>query len=118
MVSALAFSTCAMPAPWRVSSSETMPAGCSEPASHAQEHKDRATAPVQDCSFKPCLDSRPNQAFGYKIDKPEMPVFVLCLVWAIGNSLLRVPARRIPRVAAPPDDRRIPLFYRFCTLLN
>lgn len=117
-VSTLVSSTCAMPAPGRTSPSKTMPAGCSEPAQHAPEHQGHTTAPAQDCFFKPCLDVQPNPVFGHKFDKPEMPVFVLCLIWAMAGLLLHVQTRRIPRVTSPPIGRRIPLIYRFCTLLN
>lgn len=118
LVSVLMFSTCAMPTPWRIASVETMSTGCSESADHAQEHQDHQSEPVQDCSFKPCLDSQPNPVFGYKLDKPEIPVFILSLIWIIGSLFLPVQAQRIPRVTAPPDGRRIPLIYQFCTLLN
>jgi len=118
LVSVLVFSTCAMPTPWRISSAETMSAGCSDPADHAQEHQGHRSEPAQDCSFKPCLDSQPNPVFGYKLDKPEMPVFLLFLVWVIGSLLLSVQAQCVPRVTSPPDGRRIPLIYQFCILLN
>lgn len=75
--------------------------------------------PHQDCSFKPCLDSHPNPAFEVKIDKPQLPVFVLCLIGLIGclfQCLLSPPL--IPRAKAPPIGRRLLLIYRFCTLLN
>jgi hypothetical protein len=116
-VSALVSSTCAMPAPWRVAS-EVMPAGCAEPANHAQAHQGHTSAPAQDCSFKPCLDSQPNLGLGFKIAKLEIPVFLLCLIWMIGHISLSVTTRRNPRITSPPDGRRIPLIYRFCTLLN
>ncbi len=118
LVSVLVFSTCAMPVSWRMPSSQTMPAGCSEQAHHAQEHKGHQTAPTQDCSFKPCLDAQPNQVFGYKVDKPDLPVFILSLIWIIGVLLLGVQSERISRITAPPDGRRIPLIYQFCSLLN
>jgi hypothetical protein len=47
-----------------------------------------------------------------------MPLFVLCLVWLIVNWLHDQTKQRIPRQTAPPDGRRVPLIYRFCTLLN
>jgi len=115
VVSVLVFSTCAMPAPWRTASSDAMPAGCSESAEPAAVH---TRAPVQDCSFKPCLDSQPNLASHYKLDKPELPILLVGLVWLIGRLLPGARAPLIPRVTSPPKSRRIPLIYRFCTLLN
>ncbi len=118
LVSVLVFSTCAMPVSWRMSSSETMPAGCSEPVKHAREHQGRTTTPDQECSFEPCIDSHPNPVFGYKLDKPDLPVFLLPLIWIIGSLLYDIQARRIPRIASPPAGRRIPLICRFCILLD
>lgn len=117
-LSLLVSATCSMPSPWRISSSDAMPAGCSEPGNHSPEHHGHTSMPDQNCSFKPCLDSQPNSAFGFKIDKPELPVFVLCLIGLIGFLLHYFPIQRISRAAAPPIGRRILLIYRFCTLLN
>jgi hypothetical protein len=73
----------------------------------------------QDCSFQPCLDSPPNPAFEVKIDKPQVPIFMLCLIGLIGFLLPYTPRQpRIARAMAPPIGRRILLIYRFCTLLN
>lgn len=113
--SLLVSATCSMPGQWRVSSDAM--AGCSEPDQHAPEHKEHAPKPSQDCSFKPCLESQPNPGFEYKLDKPETPIFVLCLIWLVG-ALRNVQIRRIPYAATPPVGRRIPLIYRFCILLN
>jgi hypothetical protein len=117
-LSLLVSATCSMPSSWRISSADAMPAGCSEPDNHSLKHQGHTTMPAQDCSFKPCLDSQPNPAFGFKIDKPDMPVFVLCLIGLIGFLLHYFPIQRISRAAAPPIGRRILLIYRFCTLLN
>lgn len=117
-LSLLVSATCTMPSQWRVSSSDAMPAGCPEPGAPSPEHKGHTTLPTQDCSFKPCLDSQPNSAFSLKIDKPQMPVFVLCLIGLIGYLLYYVPIQRISHAKAPPIGRRILLIYRYCTLLN
>jgi hypothetical protein len=117
-LSLLISATCSMPGSWRVSSSETMPVGCPEPGNPSSDHKGHTSNPVQDCSFKPCLDSQPNPAFSFKIDKPQMPVFVLCLIGLIGYLLYYVPIQRISDAKAPPIGRRILLIYRYCTLLN
>jgi len=115
--SLLVSATCSMPSQWRASS-DVMPAGCSEPEKHLQEHKDHVPKPSQDCSFKPCFESQPNPFFAFKLDKPEMPVFILCLIGLIGSLFARFPMGGIPRSTAPPAGRRIPLIYRFCILLN
>lgn len=117
-VSMLISARCAMPAQWRVAAADAMPAGCSEPANHSPKHPGHTSTPLKDCSFAPCLDSQPNPAFGFKADKAEMPVFILCLIWLLGCLFHTLPARRIPRATVPPDGRRIRLIYQFCTLLN
>ena len=117
-LSLLVSATCSMPSSWRVSSADAMLAGCSESGNHPHEHKGHTTMPAQDCFFKPCLDSQPNSAFSFKIDKPQMPIFVLCLIGLIGHLLYYVLIQRIPRATAPPIGRRILLIYRYCTLLN
>jgi hypothetical protein len=116
-LSLLVFATCSMPAQWRTTS-DAMPTGCSEPESHAQGHQEHGPKPQQDCSFKPCLESQVNPGFGYKLDKPQMPAFVLCLSWLVGCLFRHVQKRRIPCPTAPLPGRRIPLIYRFCILLN
>jgi hypothetical protein len=120
LVSALVFSTCAMPSSWRIVSTDAQAAGCPETAEpgHPQGHEGHVKAPDRDCSFKPCFDSQPGSAFGYKIEKPEIPVLLLCLIWVFGSLLQPAPSRRFPRLGSPPHGRRIPLIYRFCTLLN
>jgi hypothetical protein len=117
-LSLMVSATCTMPSPWRVSSSDAMPAGCSEPGNPSPKHQGHTTMPTQDCSFKPCLDSQPNSAFSFKIDQLQMPIFVLCLIGLIGYLLYHVPIQRIAHAQAPPIGRRILLIYRYCTLLN
>jgi len=118
-LSMLITNTCMMPEPVFKSSVITMPVGCGEMDSSAMHDGSHTAMPHQGCSFKPCLDSHPNPAFEVKIDKPQMPIFVLCLIGLIGylfQCLLYTPL--IPRAKAPPIGRRLLLIYRFCTLLN
>lgn len=115
--SSLVSATCSMPLQWRAFSG-AMPAGCSKPDQQASERMHHAPKPSQDCSFKPCLESQVNPAFEFKLDKPGMPVFVLCLVWLTGCLFRNVQVPRIPCSMVPPTGRRIALIYRFCTLLN
>lgn len=110
--------TCMMPASTFQTSADSMPAGCEEMASSAARDGGHTAMPHQDCSFKPCLDSHPNPAFEVKIDKPQLPVFVLCLIGLIGYIFHCFPLQRISRATAPPIGRRLLLIYRFCTLLN
>lgn len=119
-LSLLISNTCMMPASTFATPVDSMPAGCAEMDAAVAMHVGGDTAmPHQDCSFKPCLDSHPHPAFQVKIDKPQLPVFLLCLIGLIG-FLLRyhssVPP--LPRTTAPPIGRRVLLIYRFCTLLN
>jgi hypothetical protein len=120
--SMLISNTCTMPMSAFDALADAMPAGCTEMDHSALPHSGRHTAmPHQDCSFKPCLDSHPNPAFEVKADKPQMPIFILCLTGLIGylfHYLSILPIPRIPRTTAPPIGRRILLIYRFCTLLN
>lgn len=118
-LSMLISNTCMMPEPVFKSSVSTMPAGCGEMDSSAMHDGSHTAMPHQDCSFKPCLDSHPNPVFEVKIDKPQIPIFVLCLIGLIGylfQCLFSTPL--IPRAKAPPIGRRVLLIYRFCTLLN
>ena len=117
-VSMLVSATCFMPSAWRVSSADVMPDGCSDLDSHAAKHQDHGVKPVQDCSFKPCPDSQLNPLFGFKIDQPDVPLIILCLAWLIGQLFPDRVSRRVPCPTVPPDGRRVPLIFRFCTLLN
>jgi hypothetical protein len=115
----LVSATCAMPSLWRGSAVDVMPAGCSESGHLASQPVGHVAMSDQDCSFQPCLDSPPNPAFEVKIDKPQVPIFMLCLIGLIGFLLPYTPRQpRIARAMAPPIGRRILLIYRFCTLLN
>jgi hypothetical protein len=119
-LSMLISNTCMMPASTFATPADAMPAGCAEMDVSGAMYVGGDTAmPHQDCSFKPCLDSHPNPVFEVKIDKPQTPIFVLCLIGLIGylfHCLLSLPPIR--RTKAPPIGRRVLLIYRFCTLLN
>jgi hypothetical protein len=118
-LSMLISNTCMMPASTFETSASPMPAGCAEMDPSAS-YQDKITGmPHQDCAFKPCLDSHPNPAFEIKVDKPQTPIFVLCLLGLTGyffHSILFI--SRTPPRSVPPIGRRILLIYRFCTLLN
>lgn len=120
LVSVLVFSTCAMPSTWRTTSTEAQPANCSETSDHGHSlgHAGHGQAPVKDCSYKPCFASQPNPIAGFAIEIPNIPVFVLSLILITWGLLLNVQVQSPPRANSPPDGRRIPLIYRFCTLLN
>jgi hypothetical protein len=107
-----------MPGALRASSAITLSTGCSEPEHLSLQANGHASMPDQDCSFNPCLDSQPNPVFEFKLDKPQLPLFALCLIGLIGYLLRHVPIQRISRATAPPIGRRILLIYRYCTLLN
>jgi hypothetical protein len=117
-ISMLVSATCSMPNSWRMPSADAMSAGCPNPDSHAAKHQGHAVKPVQDCSLKPCPDSQPNPLFGFKIDQPDMPLIILCMAWLIVHVRNDRMSRRVRWPAMPPDGRRVPLIFRFCTLLN
>ncbi len=117
-ISMLVSATCAMPGSLHASSAVTMSTGCPEPEHLSLQPNGQASMPDQDCSFNPCLDPQPNPAFEFKIDKPQLPLFALCLIGLVGYLLRYVPIQRISRATAPPIGRRILLIYRYCTLLN
>jgi hypothetical protein len=117
-LSMLISATCAMPSSARTSSANTMPAGCSEPEHLSLHHNGHTAMSDQNCSSKSCLDSQPNPAFEFKIDKSHIPIFILCLLGLIGYLFHYASTQRIPRATAPPIGRRVLLIYRYCTLLN
>jgi hypothetical protein len=118
-ISMMISATCAMPGLSHASSANTLPVGCSESEPHSLQHNGHTAMPDQDCSYKSCLDSQPNPAFEFRIDKPHVPIFMLCLLGLIGYLLhYYIPVQRIPRATAPPIGRRVLLIYRYCTLLN
>jgi hypothetical protein len=110
--------TCSMPLVLMTSSDHMQ--GCSESSvsdrSHQQDHASKA---IQDCSFKPCLESQPDSFTDFnRLTKPDLPVFILSLVWTFCCLFLTYPPIKVPRKTDPPLGRRILLIYRFCTLLN
>jgi hypothetical protein len=115
-VSMLVSASCAMPRFWRGVPADAMPTGCSEAPKHSPTHPGHSLP--QGCSFKLCLDATPTPVFEFNVDIPNMPVFALCLFWLIGCLFRHLPSPLVPRTTAPPCGRRIPLIYRFCTLLN
>jgi hypothetical protein len=110
--------TCTMPLVLMTTSIH-MP-GCPESSATEQSHlKDHASKAMQDCSFKPCLDSQNNSFTDFnRLTKPDLPVFILSLVWTFYCLFLTYPPIKVPRKTDPPLGRRILLIYRFCTLLN
>lgn len=113
----LVASTCAMPMPVQLPAVDAMPVGCSESMHHSEQTK-HFSSQAQDCVLKSCPDSQPNPTFNIKIDKPEIPLFIACLVWLIGCLFSYRPPQLIFNRIRPPIGKPIPLFYRFCTLLN
>jgi hypothetical protein len=109
--------TCTMPMPSAVAEiPEHMP-GC--PSEHSDD-QGYPTKSMQDCSFKPCLDSQNDSPTDFnRLVKPDLPVFILYLIGTFFCLFLSYPPTKAPlRKADPPLGRRILLIYRFCTLLN
>jgi hypothetical protein len=105
---------CTMPLSWRTHVSASVSADCIALDEHAQH---AGHEPAKDCSFKPCFESQPHPVFASKYDQPEFAAVMLCF-WLLAFLFARSQPQRIPRIVSPPDGRRIPLIYRFCTLLN
>jgi hypothetical protein len=110
--------TCSMPSVF-MAMTEPMPE-CLETDSHAPgHHQGQMPVAKQDCSLKPCFESQPNPFSGFnRLVKPDLPVFIVFLIWTFGGLFFVTLLVPIPRVADSPPGRRIPLIYRFCTLLN
>jgi hypothetical protein len=104
--------TCTMPSVL-IATSDHMP-GCLESGAH-----DNAPKAMQDCSFKPCLDSQADTFTDFnRLTKPDLPVFILGFIWTFWCLFPGYPPTKVPRKTDPPLGRRILLIYRFCTLLN
>jgi hypothetical protein len=110
--------TCSMPS-LLIATSDHMP-GCLESGAPAHTHHHGHTPEaMQDCSFKPCFESqaKPFPEFN-RLLKPDLPVFIVSFIWTFGGLFFVARITGVPRVADSPPGRWIPLFYRFCTLLN
>jgi hypothetical protein len=108
--------TCAMPMPSLSTAIPDHMPGCSDIGMTEQGHASKA---MQDCSFKPCLDSQTNPLTDFnRLTKPDLPVFIPSLIWTFLCLFLSYPPARVPYKADPPRGPQIPLIYRFCTLLN
>lgn len=106
--------TCAMPTLWR--SVPELDSVCVEEGHHAPDSKGGHPS-TQDCSFKPCLASPSSPGLAFDPPSLELPTVVLCLFWLTGYGLATL-SLRLLRAADPPSSQRVPLIYRFCTLLN
>jgi hypothetical protein len=113
-VSLVISATCTMPMPSALTEMPDHMPGC--PDLGAPEHTSKA---MQDCTLKPCLDSQTDSFPDFnRLAKPDLPVFILSLIWTFWCLFLSYPPTKIPHEADPPHGRRIPLIYWFCTLLN
>jgi len=106
--------TCTMPMPSALSAMPDHMPGC--PDSGTPEQTPKA---MQDCTLKPCLDSQTHSFPDFnRLTKPDLLVFILCLIWTFCCSFLSYPPIRVPHKTDPPLGRRVLLIYRFCKLLN
>ncbi len=110
--------TCTMPL-GLIKTSDQMP-GCSESGvPEHSHHQDHAPESMQDCSFKPCLDSQADSFTDFnRLTKPELPVFILSFIWTFWCLFLNYAITKVAHKVGPPSGRRILLIYRFRTLLN
>lgn len=81
-------------------------------------HPEAPSKMLKACSFKPCLEPQPNPVFPASPQSGELPMLALFLILVFDAWLRADLVSRIPRGLDPPLGRRIPLIYRFCTLLN
>jgi hypothetical protein len=114
----LVSSTCVMPMPRQIPVVNAMPAGCSDAAHHHDSQVAQVNQQTQDCVLKACPDAQPHPVFNFKTDKPDIPVFILCLTWLAVAFLSPRRLRVIPHWHRPPFADPIPIRYRFCSLLN
>jgi hypothetical protein len=108
----LASATCLMPPALQAVAAAIPDCPAEQPVPH-KEH-----LPPPDCSLKPCLASLSAPGFVFGADRPDLPPVVLWLAFA---AVARLRPRRPAPLARPPDPpsgRRIPLIYRYCTLLD
>ena len=113
--------TCTMPMPSVLTAMPEHMQGCSESgAPEHSHHQDPASKAMQNCSFKPCLDSQTHSFPDFnRLTKPDLPVFIPGIIWTFFYLFLSYPPSKVPlRKTDPPLGRRILLIYRFCTLLN
>lgn len=110
--------TCTMPMPSLLTTMIKHMPGCIESGT-AEPHQDHTDKTVQDCVFKPCIDSQNDSSTPInRLVKPDLPGFILCLIWTSWYFFLSYPPTKVPHKADPPFGRRILLIYWFCTLLN
>jgi hypothetical protein len=106
--------TCTMPMPLIMAAMPDHMQGCADSGTH--EHMPK---PMQNCVFKPCLDSQTNSLTDFnRLSKPDMPVFILVLISAFLCLFLSYPPITAPPKDDPPLVRRVLLIYQFCRLLN
>lgn len=110
-VALLMSATCLMPP-----SLQTAAAMSDCPAEQAGSHNGHV--PKTDCSLKPCLASPADPGFVFGAEQPQLPPAMVWLAALASLWLRPLHAPRISRPPAPPAGRRIPLIYRYCTLLN
>jgi len=114
-ISLVISATCTMPMPSALTAmSEHMP-GCPDSGTLGHTPKD-----MQDCAFKPCLDSQDGLPSDLnRLTKPDLPVFILSLIGTFLFLFFSYTATKVPhKVDHSPSGRRILLIYWFCTLLN
>lgn len=110
--------TCIMPMPSLLTAMIKHMPGCIESGT-AEPHQDHTDKTVQDCAFKPCIDSQNDSSTPInRLLKPDLPVFILVLIGTFLCLFLSYPPAKVPHKADPPFGRRILLIYRFCKLLN
>ncbi len=115
----LVSSTCVMSMPVALVTNDidVMPIGCTDAEHHATGTR-QVVHHNQDCALKACPDSQPNPALNLKIDKPDLPVFIVCLTWLSIYIFSQLPCLYIRHRQRRTTANPIPIRYRFCTFLN
>ncbi len=112
----LVSATCVMPKQLQSTHVAEAVSDCDE-SSHINHNLHTATA-EPDCTLKLCPDSQSNLPFTVKLDQPQVPLFLLCLLWLSGCLFTYRPIQSRLKRLDIPLAKPVPLFYRFCILLN
>jgi len=111
--------TCTMPIPSVLTTMPEHMPGCPDIDATAEPGQADAANAMQDCAFKPCLDSQADSLTDFnRLAKADLPIFILGVIGTFLYLFPNYPPAKVPFQAAPPSGRRIALIYWFCTLLN
>jgi hypothetical protein len=98
---------------------KTMDDGCKLPMEHHEHVPGKTQTPAShvDCWIKACFDAQIGPVLGFHPELQKLPVLLLAMIWYLDCLPTGRQIRVFPRMASPPDPKRIPLIYRYCSLL-